>query len=292
VTVEAEYGSTVVEGSLLTLAHHTPEYAHNPSPCTRPGGMTGYVEGVEVVGLSHVDLDSVGGTLAVLGDKPGPDSFWALAGRIDILGPHRLEQAIEEANARPHDVLALHAYWAWARTPEGRVMLPRDGSVADVTNDVMKHRSVLREIFNELRDNPGLGVDGGAGGARIEAGRRFAAEGAALQKASFVKMEGDVVLRTSPEFVNHLYQFTTGEGGITEATGVARAVVAFNSKTGAVTVSFASAPTGPVNARTIVQQLWGTEAGGHAGIAGSPRNQQMTMGDALAAFEAVKAALR
>ena len=34
-----------------------------------------------------------------------------------------------------------------------------------------------------------------------------------------------------------------------------------------------------VSAKELVQELWGNEAGGHTGIAGSPRGQEMTEKD-------------
>ena len=34
-----------------------------------------------------------------------------------------------------------------------------------------------------------------------------------------------------------------------------------------------------VSAKELVQELWGNEAGGHPGIAGSPRGQEMTEKD-------------
>ena len=60
---------------------------------------------------------------------------------------------------------------------------------------------------------------------------------------------------------------------------------------GSVTVSLAD-PIEGVVCRDIVQSLWGMEAGGHAGIAGSPRGQEMSTADLDACVEAVVAALR
>ena len=157
-TIEAEYGNDVVVGSLLTRAHHAPQWAHNPSPCTQP---TETPTGVAVmrlgaIGLSHVDLDSVGGTLALLGTKPGPDSFWRLAGAVDIRGPPRLDDCFRTTGATESDVRALQAYWAWARTPEGRVMLPREGTVADVSAAVDLHRRVLDALLVQDHSSPVL----------------------------------------------------------------------------------------------------------------------------------------
>lgn len=72
-TVEAEYGDLVVEGSVLTLAHHGPR-SGNSCPClveNRPQGE----QSIEVVGLSHMDLDTIGGCAALLGLKPDAPGF-------------------------------------------------------------------------------------------------------------------------------------------------------------------------------------------------------------------------
>jgi hypothetical protein len=61
------------------------------------------------------------------------------------------------------------------------------------------------------------------------------------------------------------------------------AVVTFNTKFKSVTVSIADPQPG-FSCREFVQKLWGPEAGGHDGIAGSPRGREMTLDDAKTAF--------
>lgn len=261
VTVEAEYGAVTVEGAVLTMAHHGAN-AGNPAPCAYPNGCAG--ENVEVVGLSHLDLDSIGGCMAVLGCKPPAPGFWRIAEFVDLSGPHRLG----EANAAPEDVERLRAVWAWSESH--RTFPPRDGSVADVTEAVLAFASAVAKV---LEGDPEM----------LRAGREFAERGKALNSATFREVRGSVCLRRTPGgFVNHLYDTPKGD--------VCKAVVSYNDQTGAVTVSFADTPSGE-GARGIVQGLWGPLAGGHAGIAGSPRDQRMSWEDALAAAEAVIAYL-
>lgn len=95
VTIEAEYGEVCVQGSELTLAHHGPR-SGNPPPCVVPQeevraalrrpcwdceyyapwlcetctGLGSYTPQNIQVGLSHLDLDALGGCMAVLGLKP------------------------------------------------------------------------------------------------------------------------------------------------------------------------------------------------------------------------------
>jgi hypothetical protein len=271
-TVEAEYGDVCVQGSreALTLAHHGSRSA-NPAPCLAPNWPRAealYLGAADAVGLSHLDLDALGGCLALLGEKPddedrGHGDFWALAAHVDIRGPHRLA----EANASEENLARLHAYWAWSA--EHRVLPPRDGSVADVTDAVEEaHCALLRILDGDEK--------------LLAAGAAFKAAGEALNEASLVEASGPVLLRQHAGFVNHLYTTPSGV--------VAKAVVGFNPATGAVTVSFADTPPAG-GAVAIVQGLWGPLAGGHAGIAGSPRGQALTIEDAREAVLATLVAL-
>lgn len=315
-TVEAEYGSTVVEGSVLTLAHHGPR-AGRPCPCSIDPLPR---MGVEVVGISHVDLDTIGGIMAVMGTKPMTcvestydssyvDLFWALAAQIDLSGVHKVDTEGEEwkdsleVEVDGEEVTVgdlLNAWWAFSESPEGRVFPPRDGSAVEV--DLSVHFKVITTLLKGGEDFRPL----------IRRGREWAEKKEALEEDSFVRAGEGVVLRHAEEFVNHLYTHATegcprcGGTGVTDfgmgerctecfgmgapSTHVFRAVVALNTKFKSVTVSLAD-PVEGVSCRDIVQRLWGPEAGGHAGIAGSPRGREMTASDAEAAFKAVQAAL-
>ena len=61
-----------------------------------------------------------------------------------------------------------------------------------------------------------------------------------------------------------------------------------NTKFGSITVS---ALDNAFDCKAVVQGLWGELAGGHPGIAGSPRGQAMTESDLIAAVKAVATAL-
>jgi len=271
-TVEAEYGLHVAEGCLYTAAHHQAAgspYAGRhvvaggrPSPCN-DGDIPHHGEGAILV--SHVDLDTFGGCLRAL---PGFDGlfgpegqgFWDLAETIDVRGAHKLPQS----GAVAADVSMLRAFWAWSK---GVPRFPRD-SVTDVTETVIAAGGALLRIL--------------AGDAQLLAeGEAFGAAEAALNARTCAPIAGyRHVLRRSSDgpFCNHLYTTPGGE--------YFPAVVAHNVETGSVTVSLAD-PIPGVSCRDLVQALWGTEAGGHAGIAGSPRGRVMTASD----FEAAAAAL-
>lgn len=299
VTVEAEFGDAVVEGSVLTMAHHGPRAG---GKC--PGAYTSddvskalsaadafhageslrgdyelQLRAPLIVGLSHFDLDTIGGCMAVLevfgecfkgGRSPLGAAFWRLAEHVDVNGPHRLTEAPDAENAEA--VECLRAFWAWGSANRG----PRvTNEVVDLTTHVKAAAEVVMTLLagHTPYDSP----DNHRRTALLTAGREFAAAEETLRAASFRAEEQGVALRSAPGFTNHLY-----------SAHPRAAVVAFNETTQAVTVSFADGGVSE-SAVAVVQALWGSLAGGHRGIAGSPRGQAMTFEDAETAFRAVVA---
>lgn len=257
-TVEAEYGDSCVFGSLLTLAHHGPRSA-NPAPCLAKNNP---VAGVEVVGLSHLDLDSLGGCAAILGKKPDAPSFWHLAAFVDINGPHK----ISETHAESLDLRRFYAYWAWSG--KNRIQPNRDGSVTEITKEVVEAIEVITAIIAGDQE-------------LLNAGINFLTGLETLNNESFFDEKEGVITRISGQFTNALY--TTPDGKICEA------VVALNIVTKAITISFAN--DNGLSAANIAKSLWGDLAGGHAGIAGSPRGQIMSTVDLMVARDEILAAL-
>jgi hypothetical protein len=278
VTIEAEYGDRVVEGSALTLAHHGPRSKNEP-PClarmikgTLADEICQDVYATRTIGLSHTDLDSVGGILRlaechhdlkdpedpamVQGWKLGDESFWKLAAFVDLNGAHKLAEY-------EVDDLALQQLWAWWAWEEAHPCYPkRDGSITDINDWILEAVTVLAQVFFVFGEP--------AAQQRFNAGRKFREAEQKLNKESFVELtEEGVCVRVAPVFTNHLYATPLGP---------AKAIVAYDTSTGMITVSRESDDVG-FNARVLVQQLWGPEAGGHDGIAGSPRNVRMTLVD-------------
>jgi hypothetical protein len=256
--VEAEYGGHEVVGSsdALTLNHHV-----------RPGRRCPCLYDTEDFGdtpdvclISHFDLDTLGGVMALRGDKPWDDAFWALAAFVDVEGPHKVEFALDY---RRQDHERLAAFWSWSR--DHRLFAPRDGSIEDVTEFFIYAGRELGAILRGERDDDG---------------RDFLEAEKELRSTSFLADShgGPVtVLRQSDVFVNHLYYDEVGRP--------ADVVVAHNTSHHSVTVSCSD---GQVDCRALVQRLWGEKAGGHAGIAGSPRDREMTLDDAIELFEVIK----
>jgi len=270
-TVEAEYGSTVVEGSRYTAAHHQPEgpYAGRhivaggrPSPCN-DDAIPVVEEGVVLV--SHVDLDTLGGVWRSQGRNGlflRYASFWDLAEYVDTRGPHKLGGA----GADEVDLARLYAFWAFAKTMP---RFPRD-SVTDITDTVNEAALVMAGILEGDE-------------ALLAAGEAFRAAEEQLNEKTFSEFcfESGLLVREAHEasqFVNHLYRMPTSFG-----PEVARAVVCLNHATGSITLSLAD-PIPGLSCRQVVQDLWGPQAGGHDGIAGSPRGRVMTKDDLSAAI--------
>lgn len=266
-TVEAEYGDVVVRGSEFTLAHHGPR-SHQPAPCLTEAGS---LPVVELIGLSHFDLDSLMGCGIAMG-RSYPKTFAILAAFVDVNGPHR-GQDHEAWVTCPRETgtftwgQALQAFWAWSA--KHRLYPPKGKFVQDCTRFVEEALDVLDNI---------LGGDENL----LQTGQEFEANETLLNGATFVETAyhalGGIILRQGVSFCNHLYAEPNGT--------LCRAVVAHNVKTGAVTLSFSNpeeltaAEFEGAPARYFVQKLWGPEAGGHAGIAGSPRDSALTLNDA------------
>ncbi|MCX6744285.1 MAG: hypothetical protein NTX82_02050 [Candidatus Parcubacteria bacterium] len=263
-TVEAEFGDVLVPGNVLTMAHHG-VHANQPAPCSHPNYPD---KGIEAVGLSHFDLDTLGGCAAILGRKPEAAAFWRLVELVDVKGVHKINQAVKESQATDKDVRAFYALWFWCSNLN--VKAPADGSLLEVTTRVLEGIKLLEAVL--IAEDKFL----------LLGGDTFKANMDKLNRGSFVRIQHGVVIRVTDTFANHLY--------VTPDNEVGEAVVAYNSQTGSITISFAEPPKGK-NAREIVQTLWGDLAGGHAGIAGSPRGQRMTNQDIEQAICAVIAAL-
>ena len=269
ISVEAEYGDNVITGSRYTAAHHGSR-ASNPCPCV-DGGIPLAEEG-DVILVSHLDLDTIGGVGRALGHpvmSGRHGMFWRLAAFVDTAGPHRLQEARKWDVAPSFRIeRELHAYWAWGQENRGP---RRDPSVIhDVTEEIERHLNVLLDIFGDAED-----------GELLRQGDAFRTAGETLNAESYRDYDPvtGVVTRVSPAFTNHLY--TTPEGEVGEA------VVAFNSKTKSVTLSFAS-PDDPRHAAEIMRRVFGPDAGGHKGIAGSPRGVEL---DEETAINAVRGQL-
>lgn len=293
-SIEAEFGDVVVEGSVLTLAHHGPR-SGNPAPCEHCATKAELVTDDSDAVVSHFDLDTLGGVLAIMGIKGNEnDVFWRIAAYVDTHGIHKLQdwpyfegmrrlEYWDDDESFDYDRVAdaqadldfylpyLNAFWAWSES--NRLFAPRDGAAQDCTAFFMNAVAAITAI---LAEDPEL-----APAPYLAAGEAWAAAKDRLEADSFVTVRSGVILRESPQFVNHLYCHS-GKSY--------KAVVAFNPEKLTVTVSLAD-PLPGVSCREIVQALWGPEAGGHDGIAGGPRNIELPIDEAARCMAAMAEAV-
>jgi hypothetical protein len=251
VTIEAEYGSYVWEGTQFTAAHHQAEgkYAgrhqggSQPAPCNN-SEIPVLTEGT--IGVSHMDLDTLGGIARAMGAPmfSGFESFWNLSEFVDVSGPHKLKNA----GASDTDLERLYAFWAWSQ----KNPLNRATELTNITDFVIK---AMDALYACLEDDSLM----------IQAGREFRANEEALNKSSLVKVVGTVAVRRAETFVNHLY--TTTDGVECET------VVTLNTKFKSITLSSSE---GQVDCCAVMQKVFGPDAGGHKGIAGTPRGIEYT----------------
>jgi len=272
VTVEAEYGNSVVEGRLYTAAHHQPpgspwagrhEGGCMPSPCNDSRIPVAPEHGIVL--LSHIDLDSIGGALRAMGwnrlfaddsDDNARREFWHLAEFVDVRGSHRLaEWSGTDA--------AVHAWYAFQAARKSDPASHPIDTVSNVTLAILQSGERLERI---LRGDAALLADGLA---LLESQRD-------LNNRTFVDLlvtgKRTIIARkaqSSRDACNHLY--TSPDGRIADA------VVTLNAERGSVTISLAVPITG-LSCRAFVQKFWGPGAGGHDGIAASPRG--VRFGDA------------
>lgn len=278
-TVEAEFGSTTILGSVVTLAHHG-ENSGQPCPCIGDN-----ISGVKSVLVSHFDLDTLGGVMRLMGRKDmedGESVFWKMAAMVDVMGPHKMSgirhQLLFEAVPNymtvgdtyyfdgewDHAIESIQAFWAWSE--KNRLFATNE--LVEVTEFFAEAVRILELILVGEYDCPETQ-------ALLEAGRIWAAAKAQLESDSFLDMNHGVILRSAAAFTNHLYEHNKE---------VARAIVGFNDEFKSITISLES-PISGFSVEKFVQELWGPEAGGRDVIGGSPRGRTMTMEDAYEAFE-------
>jgi hypothetical protein len=259
-TVEAEYGQIVVEG-YTTLAHHGPRTG-NPAPCVTQVAAP-LLHGA-VVGLSHFDLDGLGGCMRLAGYKPqtkAEEAFWLLVAELDVRGYHQMK-SILNAFQLPADMEEkikewYHAFQAWSQ--KNRYFPPRDGSLTNCTTAI---RAGIGAVVSILSDDSTLLSEGAVW---LEAQRTLDQESI---KKVIITCQGPLLVRQHAQSTNFLYN-THAYGG----TGTL--VLAHNLTSGVVTLSRESDAI-PVDACEVMQSVFGPEAGGRAGIAGSPRGRKYT----------------
>lgn len=249
-TVEAEYGDECLEGTMVTLAHHGPR-SNNPAPCNTPDVPE--LPPFATVVVSHIDLDTLGGIYALQGRKPEDYRFWEAAEMIDVKGAHHIHELDKDIQDK------LNAYYAYN---DGQ---PRQRYTEAI--DVTKQIDDTYNVVNTIVD-----INDPEHDKLITAGKEWAQTREKEVEDQLVYENKNVrVFDTNGIFCAASY-FSPNQNTICPAT------VTYNEKFKSITLAFEDGGK-QLNAKEIVQELWGPEAGGREGIAGSPRNVEMTKND-------------
>lgn len=279
ITVEAEFGSVLVKGSVYTLAHHEAGKAQgfNECPCLMPNCPIGF-DAADICVISHLDWDTIGGVLAIMGEKP-VDGFWTPVWEQiafnDENGSHRGHLSGVTCNM---DVVNA-MYW-WMTLEENRIYAPRDGSALDVTEFFETVKAFLAFLEAEVTGFTPFGKE--LEKVYLTKGKEWIESQVTLEKESFVdsiyavtrdfgpigefvRITGTkeelkdtayyeaeyympfTLIRQAEVFVNHLY---------THDSKVYYAVVGFNQKTGAITLSFENGKNPPASAGELLQEYF------------------------------------
>jgi hypothetical protein len=260
-SVEAEYGDYVVYGQIVTLAHHIDEFKDCPAPINStvdislPSGST--------ILVSHIDLDCIGGIMNITGNNIVDKGFQEAAEYIDVNGPHYMFKF-------PKEKAKIEAYWAWAsKLRESSTTVIKRDEIVDITDVVIQHMTAIESILNGNIE-------------MLENGEKYAID---FEKAIEEKLiEEDDIVRvfiTDKIFCCAKY-FSPKQAVIVPFT------IQFHTEFKSITVACANPKLYNFVAKDFVQKLWGLEAGGKDGIAGSPRSQPMTLDDLSNAIEAIR----
>ena len=258
-TVEAEYGDECLEGTMVTLAHHGPR-SGNPAPCNTSDVPK--LPPFATVVVSHIDLDTLGGIYALQGRKPEDDRFWEAAEMIDVKGVHHIHELDKDIQDK------LNAYYAYNYNHAGE----RYSETVDVTKQVEDAYGVINDI---------LDIDAPEHDMLIADGKEWAQAREAAVEAQLIYEDKNMRVFDSNGVFCAASYYSPKQDALIPAT------VTYNEKTKTVTLGFEDGGK-QYNAMEIVRSVWGPEAGGREGIAGSPRGVEMTKDDLHALVERLK----
>lgn len=255
-TVEAEYGDEVIEGQLGTLAHHGKRQS-NPAPCNWPD--VPQVNNKDYILISHIDLDTVGGILAAEGIKPVDKAFWDGAEYIDINGRHHMGKLSTNVQNQ------LNAVYAWmAMNPVGPYR-----ETIDVSQIIEDYCFGINSIINET----GILHD-----LMIEFGKVWNAKQNRIREECLVR-EFDSLRVFCTKGVSCAAAYYSPEKG-----RIIPATLTLDQVKHNITLAFEDGGK-QHSAVQIMQEIFGDEAGGKDGIAGTPYGIDYNMRDLMKTAE-------
>ena len=259
-TVEAEYGDFVVEGTVYTAAHHQrlgSKYSgvhiggKMNSPCNDMN--IPFICDDDNILISHIDLDTIGGIMrsqykysSFFSEKY--KEFWESVEFVDCYGWHKF-------NNKNKYYIKISAIAAWLQ--KNRPQIDRN-NIQNVTDFIYKSFDFINNVFFEDKESLQIGID-------------FINDQNKLNHDSWINtLNNGLIIRKSNKFVNHLYK--------DKFDNLCKAVINFNTETKSITISLCDSLDN-ISCKDIVQKLWGKDAGGHEMIAGSPRGVIMNEDD-------------
>lgn len=258
-TVEAEYGDYCAEGKYVTLAHHG-NRSFNPAPCnTKVEPLD--LSAPKTILVSHIDLDTLGGIMALLNEKPDCPSFWKSAEKVDVKGV----QHIHEVPVRDKEM--MDAFHAW----DTKQSKTRYTELTDVSKLVFEKIKILKIICDKKHSKH----------------KDLILEGIKWSQEKEAEIEGKLI------YENECLRVFKTDGIFCSASyyspkqnKVIPASLVYNDTLKIITLAFEDGGK-KYDACKIVQTLFGQLAGGRAGIAGSPRGEEIAYEEFVKTFHAV-----
>lgn len=263
-TIEAEYGNVVIEGVKATYAHHVAGWETAPSLQPNNSAITAgdLMDNDNYILVSHIDLDVICGVLSILNAYDVKDSVKEAINYVDTHGQHKIG-FIKDSEGRAF-VEAYIGIVSKHRAPFG---------VEDVTD-------YCKMVGNLLMGNKEKHTDFVKLGKEVLENKEVEAN-----KAMLLENNG-VVLYDAPENVFGLSSAYICREEEFEYT------VVYSNKFKTITIAAADGKDQGINLVEFMQGYFGPEAGGHYGIAGSPRGVEYTLADAMNVFEAFTKVVR
>ena len=262
VSVEAEYGSEVVQGTHFTMAHHVKGWATAPSLCEND--ILGDIDMAdeETILISHIDLDTICGIMSVIGAYDIDYFIKKGVNYVDCNGQHNLysEEVSEEAR---RFILSYIGYASKFRAPHS------EEKIVDVTEYIYK----LIEEFQAPEF--------------YELGKDLVESRTAAATNYIAGAIGNIVLLNQPAEsilfgLNSEYRLNGKEYDY---------VIVFNEKFKSITISSRLGSKGDKDMVSLMKTVFGEGAGGHFGIAGTPRGGVYNLADAANLLEVVASSL-
>lgn len=264
ITIECEFGDEIIEGRLLTLGHHVVEYMNKPSCCKQLFELLeknnwrlpeNIKQDKYTIGINNPDLDTVL-TIFLLENLD-----WVKNVMEDITGRIYLRDFVTFADNMDNNGVHTIRYCASYDISAGMVvayinwLLNQDSSI-DYKEQIKNGLNFIYKMFN---DN--------------EVVRQYL-----LHEKNRI----DEIMKNHISDNRYGRLFKSAVFCNAEYLGF-DFIVNFNPIYKSVTLSFKDSGK-RFNAKKIMQDIFGEKAGGHLGIAGTPKNEKFDVKDAFLVF--------